>query len=846
MLNILQAFRDRLRFSSKYKDKKIPTRARYRKYSGIIENFLSNGVYDLPEFGAGPESDLPLAIVPLLVDRKRAHDAAAVYQGFLGAAQSDQSLRPTHPRFQMYAQPGNARLGREYAALCEPPVSPGGAPPVPSLNEGALRDAVVSHSHLDTATLSKPDVNLLLNISQSYPRSLASLLYAIVARELSRNGIPSGFDPRELILALLIGEHYDAVARIARFRELGGQPRGEFRELTLVDLLRTGDVRGLVELIEAVADPTPFECLLQAIGDLEIIERENSAWRGYRCQANFARLRQTIATLAAFYERSALIRYVDARLSTLCGEFDRATGLFSQLAKVDTIDSLPHAHAMAAENGLAAGDVHASGIALEALFERDRSPDQAKQLSYLRHWLDRDADLLVWSQFIPASEPVDLTSLPPITSAAEARIPGAAIADHNFLIVLKVVPFITGTCSILRSEHEFVFSLTLNDLNLVLALGNGSAWFEILSIETLAIGKASLIKIRRADGYLYVHIGDSCVKQVALPSGFWMRGDTLVAAFPISAAEQVPVAIAVRINIERYRAGPAPRHVTFMSLFWGQEFAAMFADLMTPSLCALGELGKIAREFDVRFEVYVPGREAVSIEPALRLLRELPIDVRVYAGFLHDDAADNERDIGAYLTEVWSAHEREGCITVMAQPDHAFGSGLYKILTEFEANQYVVAGHPRVAKETGWAAVAAGFANGSIKDNADLVRISAREHPHVTFRTGLNANESWIRAVETEKGFTVFFKEPPPLAVQVKKDCLAVLTGSPYGKPFEQIDHDIVDLAYRQDRLRIVTDSREFFWLEMSSDLKSTPTIRNGYWSKAARVLSETPLHWYD
>jgi hypothetical protein len=272
----------------------------------------------------------------------------------------------------------------------------------------------------------------------------------------------------------------------------------------------------------------------------------------------------------------------------------------------------------------------------------------------------------------------------------------------------------------------------------------------------------------------------------------------------------------------------------------------MFADMMVPSLCALGELGKIARDFNVRFEVYVPGRESIAIDRALRRLRELPIDVRLYAGFLGDDAERNEQDLGTYLSDIWLAHEREGCITVMAQPDHVFGRGLSKVLNEFSANRYVVAGHPRVAKDEGFPAIARALASGCINSNADLVRICAQEHPHITFRTGINSEEPWLRAIRTRNGFTVFFKEPPPLALQVKKDCLAVLTGSPYGKPFEQIDHDIVDLVYRQDRLRVIDDSREFFWAEMSPDHKSVPTIRNGYWSKAARFLSLTPLHWED
>jgi hypothetical protein len=79
----------------------------------------------------------------------------------------------------------------------------------------------------------------------------------------------------------------------------------------------------------------------------------------------------------------------------------------------------------------------------------------------------------------------------------------------------------------------------------------------------------------------------------------------------------------------------------------------------------------------------------------------------------------------------------------------------------------------------------------------------------------------------------------------VRKDILSIFTGEPYGEPFEQIDHDIVELVYRQERLRVVDDSRKFFWTEFSHNTKNSPTIRNSYWSAAARSLSRTKLTWW-
>jgi hypothetical protein len=304
--------------------------------------------------------------------------------------------------------------------------------------------------------------------------------------------------------------------------------------------------------------------------------------------------------------------------------------------------------------------------------------------------------------------------------------------------------------------------------------------------------------------------------------------------------------IGLRLAIAKYRTRAKSRDVTFVSIFWGPEFADMFVKLMVPSLCGLGGLSRIASQYNVKFEVYTPGADGALIEPGLRALRSLPVDVRLYAGFVGDDPDTNLNRLGHYLTQIWGAHEREGCVTVMAQPDHVIGSGLLGLLDRFTANQYVVSGHPRVSKESGFPAITERLAQGTIGNNGDLVRLCAREHPHVTFRTALGSDEGWLRACDVGNGFAVFFKEPPPLLLQARKDCLAVLTGSSDVNLHEQIDHEIVDLMYRQGRLVIVDDSRDFFWAEMSSDKKSIPTVRNLYWSKAAQMLNRTELRWYE
>lgn len=71
-----------------------------------------------------------------------------------------------------------------------------------------------------------------------------------------------------------------------------------------------------------------------------------------------------------------------------------------------------------------------------------------------------------------------------------------------------------------------------------------------------------------------------------------------------------------------------------------------------------------------------------------------------------------------------------------------------------------------------------------------------------------------------------------PLAVCPARDLLAMLTADGDAIPFEAIRH-------------AVTDSRDVFRLEFSSNRKNAPTIVDNHWSRGAQAMRGLDLHWH-
>ena len=68
-----------------------------------------------------------------------------------------------------------------------------------------------------------------------------------------------------------------------------------------------------------------------------------------------------------------------------------------------------------------------------------------------------------------------------------------------------------------------------------------------------------------------------------------------------------------------------------------------------------------------------------------------------------------------------------------------------------------------------------------------------------------------------------------------------MLSDTKYGR-LETVDHELVEYAYENGRLKFVEDSAQFMWTELTSRNTYNPTLRNAYWTNSSRFLARTPI----
>ncbi|MCP5366070.1 MAG: tetratricopeptide repeat protein [Hyphomicrobiales bacterium] len=381
-----------------------------------------------------------------------------------------------------------------------------------------------------------------------------------------------------------------------------------------------------------------------------------------------------------------------------------------------------------------------------------------------------------------------------------------------------------------------------------LSLGDGTAW-TILDHAALGGGpgggRGFHLRLTRRGGLLAAEVDGETVLRVPLDFDHAIPGDTL----RVGEGPCAPRRLRLYIDAAA-RPGPAGRQrVELLTVFYGDMFSRMLCDTLFPSLMLPGNLPALMAEREVVQNIYCTSRELPLIRRHLRALDRAGIGHMVDTAIL-DAGGDwvRNRIYLAVVDQIERALDT-GAVIVMAPPDHIFGRGLARTVGAMGPGDYLLAGHPRVDMDAAYVHFRDLFrdpAATAALDNAALVDFAMHRHPHHVVTTGLaNPDEPWWNARRDGDTYKARFKEAPPLAFQPSRDLIGVITGAPYAPPFETIDHDIVDLMQRTGRLKWIDDSRDFFWIEYCKMSRNVPTIRNTYWSPAARLLSEAELTWH-
>jgi hypothetical protein len=301
--------------------------------------------------------------------------------------------------------------------------------------------------------------------------------------------------------------------------------------------------------------------------------------------------------------------------------------------------------------------------------------------------------------------------------------------------------------------------------------------------------------------------------------------------------------------------------INLVSLVFGDLYSSYFNKYLVPSLLLDSNLKSLS-DRDLKFTIYCGSDDIVKIAKSIELLEAMGCKTEVTAiplieGINELDATTSKLSIPPQvlvkcLADSFKKAVDEDAILVCAGPDHIFHNGLPKIIDSMERNDYFVAPHARVCSQKApqiydfllESPVLANDLNNRIG-----VKLAIEDLAHPMVVHGINNKNDywWMDKINDKNLALIFAKEPPPLCIHPSPDMLSVMFGNTVFGRFQSLDHDLVEYAFQKGRLKIVNDSRIFFWTEITEKTQYNPNgkkavIDNGYYPASARALMKTPM----
>jgi hypothetical protein len=387
---------------------------------------------------------------------------------------------------------------------------------------------------------------------------------------------------------------------------------------------------------------------------------------------------------------------------------------------------------------------------------------------------------------------------------------------------------------------------------LSLWLGNGISWnlYNGLALDCyVEKNRQYEIRLTRIGDILTVDVDQRRINTLTLPRNYNILGSHL----GVGIMGKTRSLWNMKIDIPYLRISSSTPHspafgkkINLISVFYGASYSDALQEIMFPSLLLEQNIPALKGR-EISHYIYCSENEVASLQKHVVMLKNMGIECIVNANMI--PASGNQRDY-LYLPFLKEMERSiaESSIVVMAQPDHVFGRGLAKIIDAMKPYEYVVCGHPRVSEERGrrrYPEFLSDQLRKKSSGNRDFVSLAINELTHPMVAHGLMHMEPYWHAIRRQSYLSVYFKEPPPLCFHAHPEMINVVLGDTVFGRFETIDHDLVDFAYQQKRLKIIDDSDEFFWTELTKDDVYNPTIYNKYWSEAARTLFHHELKWH-
>jgi hypothetical protein len=340
------------------------------------------------------------------------------------------------------------------------------------------------------------------------------------------------------------------------------------------------------------------------------------------------------------------------------------------------------------------------------------------------------------------------------------------------------------------------------------------------------------------------HLGIGAIKE---PRQSWHRGIDVIKWPPQSWDFDIS---SPRLHIDN---NPQSADLSFrdrvhlFSVVYGEKHTDWLGRIMFPSLLLEGNLPSMQGK-QICHNIYCSRDEVPLLGDYIIKAQELGIRVIVNDSIIPTREQEQKEFMHLAVLDAIKTAIAENAVMVVAMTDHVFGHGLAKVINQMRPYEYVVSGHARIHAQRSVERVPSiieSLRATQVQSNKPLVSAAMGELKHPMVIHGLNHVEQYWHAFESSGHYSVYFKEPPPLCLHPHPDLIPILLGETYYAQWGALDHDWVDYCYQRNRLKIIDNSEDFFWAELTEENTYNPTVVNDYFSDAAKHLSRHELKWH-
>lgn len=420
------------------------------------------------------------------------------------------------------------------------------------------------------------------------------------------------------------------------------------------------------------------------------------------------------------------------------------------------------------------------------------------------------------------------------------------LADHNFKIGINFSKKIKDG---LIFQYSNSITLYSNDKNITLKVEiNGQTL--ILNIDNIVLNKINYVEISRSFESLLLKF-NSREREINLSKNTIIYGGRLV--FDKSSCN----VLGYYVDIFKYPKMNKSNNLVIYSSWYGDEFTELFFNSLTPSLSRPDGLPSLLENYHIEWMIYTTKEQKDKIIKQTSRISNLFNKIEINTCILKSENFNPREYLHETFIDCVKKSIPKNAIILFAPPDHIFGSGLRNLIENIEADSYIISPHPRISYEKtytsgGYKELIYNNKNDGVEGyitNTELASRAIHKYSHQIVDYGISPKSVdgiletsywWSAVIKSNKLF-VKFKEPPPVLLYARGDIISGMLSEGYSSTFERVDHDLVEWMYKTNRLKIIKNNADFFWVEYCKNGRNIPTLMNGYWPESAQnnLLSE-------